>query len=81
VTLSPLAWSASAGGAPAIGGLHALDPAAPPIRGVLFRLRAGGGLEMTLQVADDQPAGAYCGTVVDGVSQQPIGTLSVRVLD
>jgi hypothetical protein len=36
---------------------------------------------MRIEVADDQPAGAYFGTLVDGVSQQPIGTLAVRVLD
>lgn len=79
VTLSPLQGSGAV--APAIGGLHALDPAAPPIRAVQFSLRAGGGLEMRIEVPDDQPAGAYFGTVVDGVSQQPMGTLAVRVVD
>jgi hypothetical protein len=79
VTLSPLPSTGRQ--PPAIGGLHSLDPAPPPIRGVLFGLRPGGGLEMSIEVPDDQPAGAYFGTVVDGVSQQPIGTLVVRVLD
>jgi hypothetical protein len=79
VTLSPLAWSG--GQPPAIGGLHALDPATPPIRAVLFSLRPDGGLEMRIDIPDGQPTGAYFGTVVGAIGLDPIGTLAVRVLD
>jgi hypothetical protein len=79
VTLSPLAWLG--GRPPAIGGLHALDATAPPIRTVLFGLRPDGGLEMRIDIPDGQPTGAYFGTVVDAIGQDPIGTLAVRVLD
>lgn len=65
----------------AIAGLHSLDTTAPPIRQVLFGVRADGGVEVQIVVPDDQPTGAYSGAIVDLLSQQPIGMLSVRVLD
>jgi hypothetical protein len=78
--LSPLPPLAP-GVAPAIAGLHALDPACPAIARVAFTRRPDGGLELTLAIPDDQPADTYWGTLVDLNSHQPIGTLTVRVLE
>jgi len=79
VTLSALS-PLSSSHPPTTAGLHALDRATPPLVGVLFGFRPGGGLELRIDVDDDQPAGAYVGAVVDVESQQPIGTLAVKVL-
>jgi hypothetical protein len=80
VTLSPLP-AGTAYQPPLIGGLHALDAATPPIRQVMFGATPSGGLEVHIAVADDQPLGAYSGAIIDRVTQQPIGILSVRVLE
>lgn len=37
-------------------------------------------VRLSLHVPEAQPAGSYAGVVVDAVSNQPLGTLSVRVL-
>jgi hypothetical protein len=79
VTLSPLP-ALNGAGAPGIAGLHAVNAAARPIDGVSFAMRADGRLELRIEVADDQPAGAYYGAVIDMQSQQPIGTLAIRIL-
>ena len=78
VSLSTLALS-SAATPPRIAGLHSLDAGQTPINRVEFRPRPEGGLELRIDVADGQAAGVYAGTVVDAETQQPIGTLSVRV--
>jgi hypothetical protein len=80
VTLSPLP-ARSTPAAPGIAGLHALDVALPPISQVRFSLGPGGGLVLRIDVPDDQPPGAYSGTIVDVASLQPIGTLAVRVVE
>jgi hypothetical protein len=80
VTLSPLP-ARSTPAPPGIAGLHALDAALPPISQVRFGLRPDGGLELRIDVPDDQPPGAYSGTIVDVGSLQPIGTLAVRVVE
>jgi len=77
VTLSAL----PAGASPAIGGLHSLNPATPPITRVGFHARDDGGLELRIDIDDSQPPGAYAGAVVDAVSLRPIGALSVRILE
>jgi hypothetical protein len=80
LTVSPLAPLAS-DAAPAIAGLFALDPVRAGITGVTVARRADGGLELALAVPDDQPADTYWGTLVDLTSRQPIGTVTVRVLE
>jgi hypothetical protein len=80
LTLSPLP-SLAQDAAPAIAGLHALDPARPAITRVAFTRLADGGLELAIAVPDDQPADTYWGTLVDLISRQPIGTLTVRVME
>ena len=79
VTLSPLQLP-DATRLPGIAGLYSVAAGTPPITSVHFAAR-GGGLELNLGIADDQPAGAYAGTVVDADSQAPIGTLAVRILE
>lgn len=77
INLSPL----PGGSHPAIAGVFSLDPAAPPIGKVRFARRDDGSLALNLDVADDQPPGVYAGVVVDAPAGQPIGTLTLRVLD
>ena len=79
VTLSPL-HLADPSRLPGIAGLFSVAPGTPPIATVHFALR-NDRLELNLAIADDQPAGAYAGTVVDADSQAPIGTLAVRILE
>lgn len=69
------------GVAPVVAGLHALDPARSAITQVALARRSDGGLELAVTVPDDQPADTYWGTLVDLTSRQPIGTLTVRVLE
>jgi len=78
VTLSPLAAGAAT---PALAGLHALDPSAPSIRSVNFSPRPDGVLELRIDVPDDQPQGVYTGAVVDPEGLQPLGTLTVRIVE
>lgn len=79
VTLSPMP-ALNLGAPPGVAGLHAIDPASPPIRGVAFSRGPDGGLEVEIEVPDDHPADVYSGAVVDMESRRPIGTLTVRVL-
>jgi hypothetical protein len=68
-------------GAPLVHALHAGDPAVPPLTGVLVQPgtpHAGPLLQLT--IADTQPAATYTGVVVDSLSNEPRGTLVVRVL-
>lgn len=79
ITLSPLHLS-DPSRLPGIAGLHSVAAGTPPILTVHFAARPT-GLELFLAIADDQPAGAYAGTVVDADSQAPIATLAVRILE
>jgi hypothetical protein len=75
--LTPLAHPVD----PAVTGLLSLNRDAPAIHGVLFTIRPDGGLQVNIDIPDDQPSGSYAGTVVDRDSHQPIGTLGVRILE
>jgi hypothetical protein len=80
LTLSPLPPLAP-GVTPVVAGLHALDPARPAITHVAFARRPDGGLELAVTIPHDQPVDTYWGTLVDLTSRQPIGTLTVRILE
>ena len=80
VTLSPLT-APGPGVCTAIAGLHALDAATPAINEVALARRPDGALELAIAIPDGQPADTYWGTLVDVTSRQPIGTLTVRVLE
>ena len=61
--------------------LHAGDPAIAPLTGVRFGTgEDGGAAVLQLDIADTQPAATYTGVVVDAATNQPRGTLSVRLL-
>ncbi len=71
----------SAGGLPRVHALHAADPTLPPLTDVRFTIDpAQPEPVLQLVIADDQPAATYTGVVVDGSSNEPRGTLSIRVL-
>ena len=80
VTLSPLP-ALCPGMALAVAGLHALTPASTPISGIVLVVGADGRLEVNIIIPDDQAADVYCGTVVDVCSRQPLGSLTVRVIE
>ena len=80
VTLSSLS-ALRPGMALAVAGLHALTPASTPISGIVLVVGADGRLEVDITVPDDQAADVYCGTVVDVCSRQPLGSLTVRVIE
>ncbi len=66
---------------PRVHALHAGDPALAPLTGVRFGTdEDGGAAVLQLDIADTQPAATYTGVVVDAGTNQPRGTLSVRLL-
>lgn len=58
--------------------LHDVDAAKPPLTDVAFAL-ASGVPGVSVRVPEGQPAGVYIGAVVDVATQEPRGTLTVRV--
>ena len=80
VTLSPLP-ALNPAAPPGVAGLLSLNPASPALRQVAFEVAADGGLQIRIEVPDDQPADVYSGAVVDPESRRPLGTLTVRVLE
>ena len=66
---------------PVVHALHAANPALPPLAGVRFQFDpASAAPVLHVDVPDSQPAGTYMGVVVDSATEEPCGTLSVRVL-
>lgn len=62
------------------GGLRAADDGRPPLDDVvLFTGEDGERPVMRIRVPDQQPAGVYMGVIVDALSKEPCGTLSVRI--
>jgi hypothetical protein len=69
-------------GAPGPLVVHALRPEgheAPPIRDVTIESAGDGAVTVKIGVAATQPPGVYNGMIVDGASNLPRGTVSVRV--
>ncbi len=69
-------------GAPnlAIGGLLALDPEKPPLKGILFALEPGANRTVVrIRVPESQPAGFYSGVIVERESGEARGTLTLRI--
>lgn len=67
---------------PLVHALHACDPAFPPLIDVGFRRDpASPGPVLQLCVPDRQPAALYTGVVTDRETNEPRGTLSVRVFE
>ncbi|PPQ26603.1 hypothetical protein [Rhodopila globiformis] len=66
---------------PLVHSLHAATPSAPPLTAVRFHLDpATASPVLHLDVPDGQPAGVYSGVVVDSATNEPCGTLSVRIM-
>ncbi|MFL5289854.1 MAG: hypothetical protein ACJ8AW_55070, partial [Rhodopila sp.] len=66
---------------PVVHALHAANPDLPPLTGVRFHFDTATSMPvLQIDVADSQPAGTYRGVVVDSATDEPCGTLSVRVL-
>ncbi len=68
------------GGAPTVLELRTLDPHTEAIRDIRFDERNDDWSPiLRIRVADDQPAGTYSGVVIDSSTNEPIGTLCLRV--
>jgi hypothetical protein len=66
---------------PLVHALSAVDPAHPPLTGAHFTLDPASSLPVLhIAIPDAQPAATYSGVVVDGGTNEPCGTLSVRIL-
>lgn len=63
---------------PRVHALHAADPSCPPLTGVSFRAAAEGPV-LRVEVPDQQPPGLYSGVVVDRDTNEPLGTVSLRI--
>ena len=66
---------------PLVHALHAQDPAVPPLRSIAFQKSPKSNMPvLLLKIPSKQPSGLYTGVVVDKDTNQPRGTLTVRVL-
>ena len=66
---------------PLVHALHAVNPAYPPLTGAHFTFEPNASAPVLhIAVPDAQPAATYSGVIVDGGTNQPCGTLSVRIL-
>ena len=62
--------------------LHGLDAAAVPLTAIHFVSgQAGDAPELHIEIPSGSVASAYTGVVVDADTNEPMGTLSVHVLD
>ncbi len=65
-----------------VRGLHAIDPQKASVTNVEFSPAVAGQRAcMRIRVSADHPSGVYTGVVVDKDSEQPCGTLTVRISD
>ncbi len=72
----------TAGAVPRVHALHSHQATDPPLTCVRFDADAGAtGPCLRIEVPEGQPAGTYTGVVVDAASNEPRGTLTVRLLD
>ncbi|MDD5033122.1 MAG: hypothetical protein PHE55_00055 [Methylococcaceae bacterium] len=66
---------------PLVHALYATNPAFPPLTGISFRHCTGSPHPiLQVEIPDHQPASTYTGVVADGETNEPVGTLVVRVL-
>jgi hypothetical protein len=65
---------------PRVHALYAADPALPPLAGIALRPSPETGEPiLQVEIPDPQPPALYTGVVVDARSNEPVGTLSIRV--
>jgi hypothetical protein len=66
---------------PLVHSLHAATPSVPALTAVRFYLDpAASSPVLHVDVPDSQPPGVYSGVVVDSATNEPCGTLSVRIM-
>jgi hypothetical protein len=66
---------------PFVHALHAPDPRVPPLTSIAFQKSPKSNVPvLLLKIPTKQPSGLYAGVVVDRDTNQPRGTLTVRVL-
>jgi hypothetical protein len=66
---------------PLVHSLHAATPSVPALTAVRFYLDpATSSPVLHVDVPDSQPAGIYSGVVVDSTTNEPCGTLLVRII-
>lgn len=72
--LLDLGGAAASGGRLRVPGLYSLDGTGPPLTDVSVEPHS-----VRIRVPDDQPPGTYAGVIVDKETQEPKGTLSIRL--
>jgi hypothetical protein len=66
---------------PRVHALHAQDAAIPPLTNVRFTADPATRVPiLQVDIANTQPPATYTGVIVDGVTNEPCGTLSIRVM-
>jgi hypothetical protein len=67
--------------APRVRALHPVSAAAPPLTSARFETdSASVAPVLRIDIEDSQPADVYSGVVVEATTNEPCGTLSVRIL-
>jgi hypothetical protein len=62
--------------------LHARHSAILAATDIRFRSEIGSEVPiLSVKVSNDQPPGQYTGVIVDADSNEPVGTLTIRVSD
>jgi len=66
---------------PQVHALHAANPSFPPLTSVRFEPSVGSsGPVLVAEIPDTQPPSTYTGVVVDKETNEPVGSLVIRVL-
>jgi len=66
---------------PHVHALHAPDPAIPPLTSVRFSMEPATGVAMLhVDIPDRQSPATYTGVVVDRTTNEPCGTLCIRLI-
>jgi hypothetical protein len=77
VALSPTSSSF----VPRVLPLHTANAADPALEGVRFSFERGSRPTLIVEISNDQRAGAYTGSIVDEITHEPGGSVSVRILE
>jgi hypothetical protein len=66
---------------PLVHTLHASDPAIPPLTGVRFKMEAASQTPiLQVEIPDTQAPATYTGVVADSTTNEPCGTICLRIL-
>lgn len=68
--------------APQVPALRAADPQTRPLTDIRFIPQPNGqGMLLRIEIPDDQPPGTYTGVIIDAETEEPRGTVCVRIDD